>query len=166
MRYADRWRRSRQMSECAIEVLATLVVAVGVIAFVVSVYNLGKKIGKGDDMGINALTVAVKLRQRVEELEEENERLKAKLTQDPKDARCQLYKQTQHYQAEAERLNAENERLLKSILHSDQYKAGLERAAELEAVNKRLLAALEYFIKYGYDEDVCKKAHDGVAYDE
>ena len=41
----------------------------------------------------------------------EIERLKAKLTQDPKDARCQLYKATQKWQQEAERCNAEIERL-------------------------------------------------------
>jgi chromosome segregation ATPase len=39
------------------------------------------------------------------------ERLEAKLTQDPKDARCQLYKATQKWQQEAERCNAEIERL-------------------------------------------------------
>jgi hypothetical protein len=41
----------------------------------------------------------------------EIERLEAKLTQDPKDARCQLYKATQKWQQEAERCNAEIERL-------------------------------------------------------
>jgi hypothetical protein len=47
----------------------------------------------------------------LEHVVDEIERLKAKLTQDPKDARCQLYKATQKWQQEAERCNAEIERL-------------------------------------------------------
>lgn len=43
----------------------------------------------------------------IDGLEAEKELLKQKLTQDPKDARCQLYKQTQKYSAEAKRLNKE-----------------------------------------------------------
>lgn len=56
---------------------------------------------------------------------------------------------------------------MSNILLDIEYVTKLKsRINELEAANKRLLAALEYFIKYGYDADVCKKAHDGVAYDE
>jgi predicted nucleic acid-binding Zn-ribbon protein len=42
----------------------------------------------------------------LQEAQRQIERLEAKLTQDPKDARCQLYKATQRWQQEAERCNA------------------------------------------------------------
>ena len=64
--------------------------------------------------------------QALRELEAENERLTAKLTQDPKDARGQLFKQTQEYQADAERYNkmkVENERLREWLVELNGFRS-------------------------------------------
>jgi chromosome segregation ATPase len=76
-----------------------------------------------------------------DEAADEIERLEAKLTQDPKDARCQLYKATQKWQQEAERCNAEIERLkaelftMRNVFH--------QQDAEIERLQKRVSDADE-----------------------
>jgi uncharacterized small protein (DUF1192 family) len=66
----------------------------------------------------------------------EIERLEAKLTQDPKDARCQLYKATQKWQQEAERCNAEIERLRDAL---ERIAGGCDLSNEAQAIAREAL---------------------------
>lgn len=90
------------------------------------------------------------LREENSKLRAERDLLKQKLTQDPKDARCQLYKQTQKYSAEAKRLNAETKRLKEAF------------NTALEAAIKVATAHINEFCDSSWN-DACTSIRDDVS---